>query len=539
MVTIKYSPSIVLGFALCLFLCGGTFSVTSGENFISSPPRADSMIQCEGTYGGHLQGVDSDGRFIYWSHTMQLVKTDLTGKVKIRVDVPNHHGDLTYHDEKIFVAVELGKFNQPPGESAPSVYVYDATSLSLLSKYPVPELVHGCGGIAFHDNRFVLVGGLPSNHKKNYLFEYDTEFKFLKRHVLPTGQTRLGIQTASYMNDHWWFGCYGSPANPGLLKVNEDFQLVGTSPSDFSYGIAKLNSDTVLQGACFDNNRRGRVHVLNQEPVTDAPVTTKVRVAAYNVLFGIWARPESVGEILKAYNLDVIGFSEVPNGDWTARAGKVLGMDYAYVGKTSSAHHKDKYKSILSHTPLLNTHEIEVKSAGWSPASMVGAETIINGVRILVYSTHIPGRPAAENSAAAFMANSIIPDSIQTANHVILLGDLNNRPGEPPLVQLEETGMRSIWDDLGFNTNHLSTHRHIESGKESGVIDHIYFDSISNTRAIEGGIIYNAFNPPMSEKPMSRYKKEWTQYGKPLSDHRPVWATLELKSAAIPKKPAH
>ena len=183
MVTIKYSPSIGLGFALCLFLCGGTFSITSEENFISSNPRAESMIQCEGTYGGHLQGVDSDGRFIYWSHTMQLVKTDLTGKVKVRVDVPNHHGDLTYHDEKIFVAVELGKFNRPPGESAPSVYVYDATSLALLSKYPVPELVHGCGGIAFHDNRFVLVGGLPGNHKKNYLFEYDTEFKLSLIHI--------------------------------------------------------------------------------------------------------------------------------------------------------------------------------------------------------------------------------------------------------------------------------------------------------------------------------------------------------------------
>lgn len=494
-------------------------------------PPIESWIECEGVYGGHLQGVATDEDFIYWSHTVQLVKTDLTGKVLSKIDVASHHGDLTYHDGKIFVAVELGSFNRPPGESDPWVYVYDAETLGFLSKHPVPALVHGCGGIAYHDGRFILVGGLPGDHQKNHLFEYDDQFHLKARHDLPTGQTRLGIQTAGYMDGHWWFGCYGSPDNPGLLKVNKDFRLVGTSTANFSYGVARLNGNTVLQGETFENGRRGKLRLLHQAPSTQPSRTSQIRVAAYNVLFGIWAEPAYVGEMFKDYNLDVIGFSEVPDGDWTARVGQILGMHHVYVGKISSANHKDKYKSILSRTPLANPHEMEIKGQGWSPASLVGADTIIRGLPVRVYSTHIPGQAEADRSAAAFLAESILPSSKKTTRHLILLGDLNNRPGEDPLLRIEACGMRSMWDDLGINTNPLSTHQHIETGRESGVIDHIYYDSPSNARAIEGGVIYNAFNPPHTKKDMSRYQSEWNQYGKPLSDHRPVWAVIELNTA--------
>ena len=70
-----------------------------------------------------------------------------------------------------------------------------------------------------------------------------------------------------------------------------------------------------------------------------------VRVAAYNVEFGKNASPEEIGRMFKPYNLDIIGFNEVPDGNWTARVGKVVGMKHTDVGKISSANHKDKYKS--------------------------------------------------------------------------------------------------------------------------------------------------------------------------------------------------
>ncbi|MFP6722906.1 MAG: endonuclease/exonuclease/phosphatase family protein [Candidatus Poribacteria bacterium] len=259
--------------------------------------------------------------------------------------------------------------------------------------------------------------------------------------------------------------------------------------------------------------------------------TTQVRLASYNVLFGNWAEPERIGEMFKPYQLDVIGFSEVPGGDWTERVGRILGMEYTYVGEISSANHKDKYKSLLSRTPLTKTHEITIDAKGWAPASMVGAQAIVRRVPILLYSTHIPGRPyfteAVDGSAAEFIVESVIQKSMAT--NLVIMGDLNSHLGDASLNQIENTGMQSMWIDLEIETTHLSTHQHIESGTESGVIDHIYFNTSSAARAIEGGVIYNAFNPQHENKQMSQYRVEWEQYGKPLSDHRPIWAVLKFQ----------
>ncbi|MEM7233035.1 MAG: endonuclease/exonuclease/phosphatase family protein [Planctomycetota bacterium] len=508
-------------FRIAIGLC--LISFTSN---VSASPELPS-ITCEGKYGGHLQGIASDGKSIFWSHTVQLVKTDLTGRLSKRIEVPNHHGDLTYHDGRVYVAVELGEFNQPAGKSKPWVYVYSAKDLELLATQRVPELVHGSGGIAYHDGSFVVVGGLPGDHEQNYLFEYDETFRFKKRHVLPSGQTRLGIQTAGFVNGEWWFGCYGSPKNPGLLKVDRRFRLVGKEATDFSYGIVQLGRSEILRGACFDEARRGKAVRTRLAAPAEKP---RVRFAAYNVLFGIWTRPEQLGAFLREYEFDVVGLGEVPGGDWTERVGRVAGLKHVYVGKISSANHKDKYKSILSRTPLTNPHEIEIQAAGWSPASAVGAETVVRGVPLLVYSTHIPGGAQANNkveeSAAVRLAQSVLAKSL--VKNLVLLGDLNHLPGDAPLARIERVGFRAMWPDLKIDTARLSTHRHIESGKESGVIDHIYYRAASGARAVEGGVIHDAFNPRGEDKKMSRYRREWEEYGRPLSDHRPVWAVLEF-----------
>lgn len=491
-------------------------------------------IDCEGSYGGHLQGIASDGKSLFWSHTVALVKTDLSGRMLQRVEVPTHHGDLTCHDGEVFVAVELGEFNRLPGESRPWIYVYDADTLEFGRRHAVPELVHGCGGIAYRKEtgQFILVGGLPPGFDDNFLFEYDRSFRFIRRHRLPSGYTRLGIQTAAFFDNHWWFGCYGAPGNPGLLQADSDFNLTGQAPADFSFGIVRIDGQTVLRGECFDQNRRGRA-VWESLPLTVVPAPhPRVRVVAYNVLFGNWAEPERVGEMLRAHEPDIVGFSEVPDGDWSARAGKAAGLKYAYVGSISSANHRNKYKSIVSRSPLTGLHEVEIQPAqGWKPASAVAARTTVHGVPLLVYSTHIPGRPhvseSSEGSAAASLATAI--QSRIAADNVILLGDLNNLPGDAPLNLLDAIGMRSMWTDLAIDTARLSTHKHIESGSESGVIDHIYYGGPWSVRAVEGGVIHDAFNPVDEDKPMDVYRAEWDEYSKPLSDHRPVRAVLGFR----------
>ena len=71
---------------------------------------------------------------------------------------------------------------------------------------------------------------------------------------------------------------------------------------------------------------------MNQTDSEKARAAVTLRVAAYNVGFGERATPEQIGATFKPYQLDVVGFNDVPEGDWTARVGQVLGLSYAYVG---------------------------------------------------------------------------------------------------------------------------------------------------------------------------------------------------------------
>lgn len=93
-------------------------------------------VTCEGTYPHHLQGVCTDEKdAIFWCFTTKMVKTDRTGKITKQVDVANHHGDLCFHQGKVYVALNLGKFNDPKGNADSWVYVYNAGDLSLLAKH--------------------------------------------------------------------------------------------------------------------------------------------------------------------------------------------------------------------------------------------------------------------------------------------------------------------------------------------------------------------------------------------------------------------
>lgn len=193
-------------------------------------------VYCEGSYSHHLQGIDMSETFIYWSWTTQLVKTDMKGKLLEIVEVANHHGDLCVVGDYVFVAVNLGEFNKPTGHADSWIYVYDAKKLDFLKKFPVPEVVHGAGGIAWKEGGFFVVGGLPKGYEENYVYEYDEAFRFKARHTLCSGYTRLGIQTITWAKDKWWFGCYGEPAV--LLNADKYFSFTSKEEFNASVGIA-------------------------------------------------------------------------------------------------------------------------------------------------------------------------------------------------------------------------------------------------------------------------------------------------------------
>ena len=240
----------------------------------------------------------------------------------------------------------------------------------------------------------------------------------------------------------------------------------------------------------------------------DSDKTLHVRVAAYNVEFGKNASPEEIGKMFKPYDLDIIGFNEVPDGDWTARVGKVLGMKHTYVGKISSANHKDKYKSILSRTPLelKAEHEVSVERLrSWNPASVVQAVTQIEGIPVSFYSLHICRSTDSQKTGHAYrLANEILPKD--KTDRIILLGDFNNEMGDNALQAIEKAGMRATWEDLKNDFSKEFTYDALKPKQPNlGVIDHIFYNTKSRAKVKEGGII---------------------ELQKPLSDHKPVWAEI-------------
>jgi hypothetical protein len=222
---------------------GSTLTSTNRDAVASAFRSAN----CEGVYPGHLQGICTDEcDAIYWSWTDTLVKTDARGRVLKQVKVAKHHGDLCFYDRKVFVAVNLGQFNLPAGHADSWVFVYDADTLGELARHRVPQVVHGAGGIGYHEGRFIVVGGLPAGVQENYLYEYDERFTFQQRHVLTSGYTLMGIQTAAYAEGAWWFGCYGVPSV--LLRADSSLGLTGRWQFDAALGIVGAGNGRFLIG---------------------------------------------------------------------------------------------------------------------------------------------------------------------------------------------------------------------------------------------------------------------------------------------------
>jgi endonuclease/exonuclease/phosphatase family metal-dependent hydrolase len=188
-------------------------------------------------------------------------------------------------------------------------------------------------------------------------------------------------------------------------------------------------------------------------------------------------------------------------------------MKHTYVGKISSANHKDKYKSILSRTPLQDTveHNLTVKrKRSWNPASVVQAVTQIDGIPISFYSLHICRSTESHNTGHAYrLANGILPKD--KTDRIIVLGDFNNEMGDLALKKIEQTGMRATWEDLKIDLSKEFTYNALDPEQpNAGVIDHIFYNTAFRANTKSGGII---------------------ELKKPLSDHKPVWAEIVFPQA--------
>ena len=185
---------------------------TDGETVI-----ADGMeeIVCGATGSRHLQGIASDRRAIYWSFTDSLVKTDLSGHVLAKVDVPSHSGDLCVHDGKVYVATDEGRYARKSGFKQ-EIRIYDAATLAyegaknLDAEFAADDL--RAAGVEFFDGRFWVAAGQSgeSTDENNYVMEYSPGFKFVKRHAIESGSVKFGLQTIAAHRGKFYMGMYGN-----------------------------------------------------------------------------------------------------------------------------------------------------------------------------------------------------------------------------------------------------------------------------------------------------------------------------------------
>ena len=104
------------------------------------------------------------------------------------------------------------------------------------------------------------MGGLPKGVPENYAYEYNAKFKFQKKHIIESGWTNVGIQSATFHDNAWWFGCYGTPK--AMLKTDATFKMLGRYDFDCSLGIVGVARNRFLYATGSQVNERftGELH---------------------------------------------------------------------------------------------------------------------------------------------------------------------------------------------------------------------------------------------------------------------------------------
>ena len=205
-----------------------------------------AVIELERRGSGHIQGIATDGRHIYWAITRTLFKSDWNGKVLAECKGRIHFGGPCWAFSKLYVPVCGSGFNKnlTLAKSKNFVHVYDE-NLKLEKVYELPEQIFGIGGMAFHDGRFFVVGGRPKGMPGNTVYEYDAEFHLLKKHELDFNSSK-GIQTITRAWGRWYLGCYGLSGNASI-ELDDDFRLLRRVRPRTAFGALPLNEpDTFL-----------------------------------------------------------------------------------------------------------------------------------------------------------------------------------------------------------------------------------------------------------------------------------------------------
>ena len=241
---IEFLMSVIICSGMCSYNVShaSEFDTDGGIELIDKPP-----VVCQGHYEYHLQGITGNRKdMLYWSYTTMLVKTDLTGKVLVKKKVKSHHGDLCYANGRLYVAFHK------PGQ----IRIYDSDDLSFIESINIEDKMGGAvSGIEYHNGHFIIVGKVEGTH--NYLYEYDSNFKYLETHILkfPSWGSKYGFQTICHNDGYWWISSYGKTAP--LLKTDELFNVLGKYNFYAAVGIVGWGRGGYLVARHFGKNVNG------------------------------------------------------------------------------------------------------------------------------------------------------------------------------------------------------------------------------------------------------------------------------------------
>ena len=269
-----------------------------------------------------------------------------------------------------------------------------------------------------------------------------------------------------------------------------------------------LIAAAILLFASCTGKRAGSQETHEEKPV-------QIKVAAYNVEYSDKGTAQEIGDALKPYDFDIVCFSEAPGGNWTKEVGAMMGLDHVVVGKYSTAGHEDKYKTIVSRTPLTDYEEVLMAD---TLHTATRAKTKVHGKEIVLYAVHFPfgWRDQAHIDETTGKVTAFVNylKARQADEISIAMGDFNfvlsNKEYRSPYYEMFlDIGMDASWKDLNIDTTPIGTMVNFdpEQHPNGEVIDHIMYNT-HKVSAVDGQII---------------------EMERPLSDHKPVWATLLIK----------
>ena len=233
--------------------------------------RDGDEIRCAGEYPGHVQGLATDGKTLYWSFTGAVVRTDLNGRVLARHDVQSHAGDPCFADGRLYVPIGR-RFNQEPkkkNKPESSVLVLDP-GLKTLRTVPLADFKYGAGGIACRNGRFFIVGGRPGGKAGNTICEYDRNFRPVRRHEVDFNSAN-GIQTINFTPEgRCLIGCYG--VGNFATELDGKWRVVRRPRPNVSLGAVPLGDGLYLVARSLPTGKdrsRGmaKVYRLKSAPV--------------------------------------------------------------------------------------------------------------------------------------------------------------------------------------------------------------------------------------------------------------------------------